>query len=384
LPATLLYVAAALLLPKGNGSAVVFYAAVVPCLLARLADRPVIAWRDPAIALAFGLVMWSGLTLLWGEGGLHRAGQFAADSVATLAFLLAMVLTLAETGAREKMARVLVSVGSANAVLSLAWTVLAHPLDPRLHGWGNTIHPILGAMVMATAYLTALSRGLSGVGARWANLAAALVMAVFIVMTESRGPILAAFVATGFLVATGIWRRHALAAAVAVAALWFLLPHRLHQHSAQVLERRGTSHRLEVWSKTLDLIRERPIFGHGLGAQMHMQMQDVLITFPHDLYLSLLYYSGAVGLLIFLALSVVLAGRLWRSWDSEAPWLASMGIAVMLGGLTDLGQVTKGPGPMWLILWVPVGLMLGWWRGRQERRPVDPRWVAEAQNSRFR
>jgi O-antigen ligase len=157
----------------------------------------------------------------------------------------------------------------------------------------------------------------------------------------------------------------------------------LHQHSAQVLERRGTSHRLEVWSKTLDLIRERPIFGHGLGAQMHMQMQDVLITFPHDLYLSLLYYSGAVGLLIFIALSVVLAGRLWRSWDSEAPWLASMGIAVMLGGLTDLGQVTKGPGPMWLILWVPVGLMLGWWRGRQERRSVDPRWVAEAQNQSF-
>jgi hypothetical protein len=95
---------------------------------------------------------------------------------------------------------------------------------------------------------------------------------------------------------------------------------------------------------------------------MHLQMGDVLATFPHDLYLSLLYYSGAIGLLLFLALAAVLAARLLRAWDADAPWLAALGIAVLLGGLTDLGQVTKGPGPMWLILWIPVGLMIGWWQ----------------------
>ena len=372
LPALLLYVASAFLLPKGNGSAIVFYATVLPCLIARLTGLPHLPWRDSAVALSLALVVWSGLTLLWGEGGLHRAGQFAADAVVTLAFVLAMTLTLAAPAAREKLARLLVVAGAANATFSIAWAFLAHPLGPRLHGWGNTIHPILGAMVMATAYLTALSRGLSGRHARWLNLAAALAMGVFIAMTESRGPILAAGVATVFLCAAGKWRWRALAAIAALAAAWFALPHTIRHHSTQVLVSRGTSHRLEVWSKSLDLVREHPIIGHGLGAQMHMQMQDVLITFPHDLYLSLLYYSGAVGLLLFAALAATLAMRLIRAWDAEAPWLAALGIAVLLGGLTDLGQVTKGPGPMWLILWIPVGLMTGWWRERPGALPLDP------------
>jgi O-antigen ligase len=364
LPALLLYVASAFVLPKGNGSAIVFYAAVLPCLIAALAQRKPIPWRDPAVALSVGLIVWSGLTLLWGEGGLHRAGQFAADTVATLGFLLAMVLTLGDATAREKLARLLVVLGCANALFAIAWSLAMHPHDPRLHGWGNTMHAILGAMVMATAYLTALARGLSGRHARWPNLAAAAVMGAFILMTESRGPILGAGVATVFLCAAGAWRWRALAALAALAAAWYALPHTLRDHGTQALVRRGTSHRLEIWTQTFGLIREHPLVGHGLGAQMHMQMEDVLVTFPHDLYLSLLYYSGAIGLLLFMAMAATLAGRLLRAWDADAPWLAAMGIAVLLGGLTDLGQVTKGPGPMWLILWIPVGIMIGWWQSQ--------------------
>ncbi len=364
LPALLLYVASAFVLPKGNGSAVVFYVAVLPCLLASLAGRRAIPWRDPAVALSVGLIVWSGLTLLWGEGGLHRAGQFAADAVATLGFVLAMVLTLGDPSAREKLARLLVVFGGANAAFAIVWSLTRHSHDPRMHGWGDTKHAILGAMVMATAYLTALSRGLSGRHARWPNIAAALVMGAFILMTESRGPILGAGVATFFLCAAGAWRWRALAALAAIAAGWYALPHTIRQHGTEALVRRGTSHRLEIWSRTLGLIREHPLIGHGLGAQMHMQIGDILVTFPHDLYLSLLYYSGAVGLLLFVALAGVIAARLLRAWDADAPWLAAMGIAVLLGGLTDLGQVTKGPGPMWLILWLPVGIMIGWWQDR--------------------
>jgi O-antigen ligase len=136
----------------------------------------------------------------------------------------------------------------------------------------------------------------------------------------------------------------------------------LRIHVIEVLTRRGASHRLDIWSDTFGAIAQRPWFGHGLGAQMHLAIGGQDITFPHDLYLSLLYYSGAVGLLVFGALACVLAVRLVRRWDGETPWLVAMGIAVLVGGLTDLGQVTKGPGPMWLILWVPVGFILGWWR----------------------
>ena len=365
LSALLLYVAAAFLLPKGNASAVVFYACVLPCLLARLAVPPSARWRDAGVALALGLVVWSALTLLWGEGGAHRAGQFAADSLATLGFVLSLVLTLDAPWARVWLARVLIWAGCVNAAVAIVRGSLLPPvetLDPRLWGWAISTHPILGSMVMTTAYLTALARGLSGRGARWPNFASAAVMAIFILMCESRGPIAASALATLFLAAGAQWRWRLLAGAGIFVALWLLLPAAVHDHVLAVLTRRGASHRLDIWAATLGQIRQRPWSGHGLGAQMHLAIGGQDITFPHDLYLSLLYYSGAVGLALFVALAGVLAARLARTWDSEAPWLAAMGLAVLVGGLTDLGQVTKGPGPMWLILWVPVGVMLGWWR----------------------
>jgi O-antigen ligase len=372
-------------LSKGPASAIVFYATTLPCLLATLANWPRATWasllRDPPAAAAIGLVVWSGLTLLWGQNDLGRAGQFAADTAATLAFLLAMLAAWNTQANRTQVAQTLVRAGTANAVFSIAKAFALAPLDPRLHGWGLTSHPILGALVMQTAYLTALARGLTGpgtakgtgtsTGKRWPNLLAALAMAAFILMTESRGPILAAGAATLVLCAAGPWRWRALGALAALAAIWFALPSAVHEHSTQVLARRGTSHRLQIWEYALQLIGNRPLIGHGLAANLHINVgtaqQAEDITFPHDLYLSLLFYSGIIGFLIFAALVSMLALRLLRRWNhTDVPWLAALGIGTLLGGLTDLGQITKGPGTMWLILWVPVGLMLGWWRGRKE------------------
>ncbi len=367
------------MLPKGPGSAVVFYVATVPCLLATLVAWRGPAWvgllRDPPVLAALGLVAWSGLTLLWGVNDKGRAGQFAADTLATLAFLFAMIAAWDTREIRTRVAQTLVIVGSANAVFSIAKAIVTAPLDPRLHGWGLTMHPILGALVMQTAYLTALARGLTGAGKRWPNLLAAFVMAVFILMTESRGPMLAGTAATLFLCVAGPWRWRALGGLAAIATIWYALPSAVHQHSAAVLERRGTSHRLQIWEYALRLIGNRPLIGHGLAANLHINVGTAQvaedITFPHDLYLSLLFYSGSIGFVIFCALSLMLAVRLLRRWDhAEVPWLSALGIGTLLGGLTDLGQVTKGPGTMWLILWVPVGLMLGWWRSKSETKAI--------------
>ncbi len=374
--ALLLYIAAAYALPKGPGSGILFCLTTLPCLLATLPATRRATWfsllRDPAIATALALILWSGLTLLWGENEKHRAGQFAIDTVATLAFLLAMLLSWSTAEARNRVALVLTVAGGANAVFSIAQACILQPLDPRLHGWGLSTHPILGALVMQTAYLTALARGLTGAGKRWPSLAAAVVMAVFILMTESRGPILAASVATIFLCAAGPWRWRALGSLAAMAAIWYSLPSAVHEHSAKVLERRGTSHRLEIWEYALQLIGNRPVIGHGLAANMHINVGTARvvedITFPHDLYLSLLFYSGIIGFLLFVGLCITLSVRLLRRWDqAEVPWFAALGIGALMGGLTDLGQVTKGPGTLWLILWVPIGLMLGWWRDKQSK-----------------
>jgi O-antigen ligase len=370
----LIFVAAAFVLPNGPTYALVFYLGVVPCLLARLAVRAPGLRDDPARMLALAIVVWSGLTLVWGHDDGHRAWRFAGDSLATAAFLLAMLAVLGDARVRTRLARVLVAVAAANAVFSIAVFLITHPVFRRLTGWGATAHPILGAAVMSVACLTALARVLAAQApgrARALNLAACLVMAAFILMTESRGPMLAAGAGVVVLCAASVWRVRAFAGLGAFVLAWYALPQAVRRHGEAALIERGSSHRFEVWDYTLARIRERPLFGHGLASNLHLNVGDARhdqITFPHDLYLSLLYYSGAVGLLIFAALSGLLTWRLagraaWR--DGEWPWLTALWLNVLTVGLTDIGQITKGPGPIWFIVWLPVGLLL--------TRPPAPR-----------
>jgi O-antigen ligase len=310
------------------------------------------------------LVVWSGLTLLWGEDDGHRSWRFAGDTAATLGLLLAMLAAWDTPARRDRVATVLVAAGAANAILAIAIFVITHPAYPRLHGWGATTHVILGAAVMTIPALTALARALVPAARRRTralHLAAFAVMTAFILLTESRGPLLAGIAASVFLCAASVWRARAFAAMAALTAIWFSLPQAARRHSEAVLVQRGSSHRFQVWDYTLGLIRDRPLFGHGLAANLHLDVGD-LITFPHDLYLSLLFYSGAIGFLLFAALATLISWRLlaqaWRRRDGEWAWLAALWIDVLVAGLTDLGQITKGPGPLWFIVWIPVGLLL--------------------------
>ena len=349
----LLFVASAFALPSGPAYALVFYLLVLPACL--IAARRLASGLDAGAVLALALVVWSGLTLLWGHDDHHRSARFAVDSAMTLVFLFAMLGGLATAAQRRRLGSVLIWAGAANAVLSVA---LGHffPLPTeRLHGWGVTSHPILGASVMSMAFLTALTRMLTERRHRLAHLGAGAAMTVFLLMTESRGPLLAVLVATLFLCLQGPWRWRALGAMAALGLLWALLPASVRHHQEAAMVSRGSSHRLQIWSRTLELIGQRPLFGHGLAANLDLPG----ITFPHDLYLSVLFYSGVVGFVLFALLGFWVSLALWRAARSaEWLWMAALWVDALLSGLTDLGQITKGPGPMWFIFWLPVGLVL--------------------------
>ena len=365
--ALLLFVAASFALPREPAYALVFYLTVLPCVIAQLAVGRHRLPADPAHILAIGLIVFSGLTLLWGTDDGHRSWRFAGGAVATLGLLLTLLMTQGQAPHRARLASLLVVVGALNAAFAIALFWITNPVFPRLRGWGASSHPILGAAVMTIPALTALARGLVAATPRRTralNLAAFAIMAVFILMTESRGPLVAGAAATLFLCAVSIWRVRAYLAIAAATAIWFALPRAVRQHSETVLVQRGSSHRFQIWDYTLGLIRDRPLFGHGLAANLHLDIGD-LITFPHDLYLSLLFYSGIVGFGLFVALAGIITWRLlpraasalsWR--NPEWAWLAALWIDLLLVGLTDLGQITKGPGPIWFIVWIPLGLLL--------------------------
>ena len=367
-PGLLLFFVAAFLLPTGPAYALVFYLCVLPAFWLRVAASPLPWLRDGGAWLGFALIVWSGLTLIWGHDDQHRTLRFLGDTVFTLLFFGAMLCALRGPALRRQLGTVMIWAGTGNALLSVLLGQILPQNGPRLHGWGATNHPILGATVMATAYLCAVSRALSEAGRRAAYLAAAAAMVMFILFTESRGPLLAALAATLFLCAASPIPARALGLMAAGACGWWLLPARVQHHGAAILVARGDSHRFGIWHRTLEMIAQRPLFGHGLAANLTFPGPGARepgglanVSFPHDLYLSVLFYSGVVGGVLFLAVVATITWRLFQARgarDAIWLWTAGMWINVLVSGLTDLGQITKGPGPLWFIFWLPVTLTL--------------------------
>jgi O-antigen ligase len=324
-PALLVFTAAAFVLPGEASYGLVFYIVMLPLVAWHCRHRKL---PGRALGLAFLLIAWSGLTLLWTEDPGHRRAGFAFATLCTAAFVTALDATFADPAWRRRWAGLLVWAGAGNAAWSLLHGLPSLHAGERILGWGVTRQPILGGAVMSLAYLTAASRaGTSGCSprSRILYLAAATAMAAFVLAMQSRGALLAAAGGTILLLAAGPWRLRAAMAFAAAFAAWFIvIPESWHRHLSQLLLERGTSHRFEIWSVTWRLIRQKPILGHGLAANVPPSPTG----FPHSLILSLLFYSGSVGLLLFLALAGLAAIRLAKTPKTpDRVWVAASPIS---------------------------------------------------------
>lgn len=337
--------------------ALTFYLGVLPATLHRLwrgADFP---WGGRLILLVGLLILWSGLTLLWGENpGGGRVGKFAFDTVCTAIFFCAVFVSAREDSCTiRNIMTVLIVAAAANAALSIMLFLIPFlpdlpPHGARLTGWAETRHSILGALVIGVGYLAALDRVVRERRFRFLNLLACLVCLAFVVLTGSRGPFFSVLVAT-IVVMLGSMRQVVAAMVgigIAGAAVVALVP--------QVVLSLATrpSYRMEIWKFTLGRVAERPWTGHGLAAYLGLSSK---FTFPHSLYFSTLFYSGIVGLALLLT---VIA---WVTWGlvkitraTKQPLLLAIWVLALCGGLTDLGQVTEGPGPLWIFFWLPLAL----------------------------
>jgi O-antigen ligase len=74
--------------------------------------------------------------------------------------------------------------------------------------------------------------------------------------------------------------------------------------------------RLQIWSDTLHMLRDHPIFGAGLRAYTQVMAPYVSGNripelYPHDVYLAMWSELGLLGLIAFV---VLLSLLLWRGW----------------------------------------------------------------------
>ena len=364
------FLIAAFFIPSQPAWAMLFYLVGLPLTLARLNRDPELDWRSPQVILSGLLIVWSLLTMTWGWHESPKAARTFGEILAAIctgAFFLGLLVSLDdEPRMADALCWIFIIYGATNAAIAFAMNFAIYRTDfQRFDGWAITRHQILGSMIFGQCYLFALDRSLREPRWRlWTALAGAVCLA-FIIMTGSRGPLAAAIIASAFLL-IGLTKRSGLlllvapvfCAIVAGLVMWFRPG--LFRAVADQLWGRGASYRPQIWSFTLNRVAEHLWIGHGPAAELGMPRIRAGLeaySFPHSFYLSALFYGGVVGLVLLLAVlgftSVKLLGNAIRT---GSPIVLALWVNVLIGGLTDLGQVADGPVHIWLIFWVPLTL----------------------------
>jgi O-antigen ligase len=194
---------------------------------------------------------------------------------------------------------------------------------------------------------------------RFIYLFAAGLMAVALIMTSSRGGIISLVAEILFLAAIAGFRRHrrnhdheksragsaavraalALALIVAVFVGVVLLggEDALNRFVGTVNAEDPTTGRAHFWSVTVDIIKDHPIIGTGLGAfgvvYTRYDSRNGLLRLEqaHNDYLQVLSDGGVVGALLALFFAVVLFKKGFANRESRDPFRRGVAIGALAG-----------------------------------------------------
>lgn len=79
------------------------------------------------------------------------------------------------------------------------------------------------------------------------------------------------------------------------------------------------SGRVYIWEKTIDLLKEKPLFGYGLDTLMYhfphynidaragLRTEHTIVDKPHNMYIGVLYGTGIIGFIGFMGLTIFTA-----------------------------------------------------------------------------
>lgn len=135
--------------------------------------------------------------------------------------------------------------------------------------------------------------------------------------------------------------------------------------------------RVQLWRGTIDLIEERPLFGHGWGdktfqplfvARNPVRAEDY--PHAHDLPLQIAFGTGVVGLALYVAMFAVVLRDLWRRRRRGTPEDARVAGVLLLCfvviGVFSIADMPRGPFHVYLwTLWA-VGVALTGVRAEQK------------------
>jgi len=234
-------------------------------------------------------------------------------------------------------------------------------LIPHLQGF--TLNPIYYSILLFPALLSGVILPVKGYGSQGLKLAACAFLGVTLVMTFSRGAVLALGLSALLLVivfAFKSWITRYLWSLVGVLFLVVLVSSLVAVPigGIKVSERligRFEIGRLELryenyWDQLLPKVSESPLVGHGLrSANVALRGQ-----YAENSYLELMYDTGLVGLVLwacFIGYVALVGWKISRRMPMLLPWLHSWVIIVIA---SFYASIQFDP-----LVWIVAGIVLG-------------------------
>ncbi|MFC6327657.1 O-antigen ligase family protein [Alloalcanivorax gelatiniphagus] len=132
----------------------------------------------------------------------------------------------------------------------------------------------------------------------------------------------------------------------------------------EIITERGASERPALWAASWETIKEAPVFGHGMAnrsVDLHItnaEGKPVVHDHPHNYYLSLLYFLGFTGLLLWTLLWLPAALRAMAHYRHRTVLLlAAMATgfsAVLFDGIHPYTPFLYN----WPSVWIPMALLV--------------------------
>ncbi len=140
------------------------------------------------------------------------------------------------------------------------------------------------------------------------------------------------------------------------------------EHTIMRLTNISLPYREDIWKIAIAQIKEAWILGYGMCSSFIISVRGAEFNHPHSTILATLWYTGTVGLLLFL---VVLIEALRNAWHllryREMPLFLAMLLYATACLMPDFDILISRPREIWLYFWLPVVLTAATYAGLQNK-----------------
>ncbi len=304
-----------------------------------------IRWRTPFTYAALLFLIAGAIDVVAAPDRRAALGLYRAYLLEPIAFFL-VIGTVARTFERVLMVAAGLAAGAVGLAIPNAWVVLEAIRHHTLHVeqqtpvviylTANAVAMYLEPLIAFGATLVLFSRY------RAVQLVSLGVLAVIVpteLLTLSRGGYLTLTAITVGLALAHRYRWWLLAAGAALAVAVSRIPSIAARLAVEVDFNNGNNTlvgRSQLWSATLRMLRDHPIFGAGLagfttrlGPYWNANHIDRFID-PHNIVLNFWVETGILGVVAFAWILVVAFRVSWRGWHQASPDWQPIHLGVLL------------------------------------------------------